>query len=403
VFLDDGTGVPIRLWLRTEFRDVIQVTDGVQGPEVLPASCEPALRQNFPMPDRRPSPGSQVILPIQYLRGVAASMVVWHHAAGQIRGMAAQVPWEFGTSGVDLFFVISGFIMVVTTSGGRVTPVEFWRRRVVRVVPLYWLLTLLMVAVALVAPGLFKTLKVQASTLIQSLLFVPHFSQSFPGVVWPLLVPGWTLNFEMFFYLVFGLVLFLPERRRLLPLVAFFVALTAIGFVFGPFASAAAQTYTHPMLLEFAAGAAIGAWWLSGRWRLPSSTSWLLIGAGFVLLLLRDREPLGTSTQIIGAVLAVVGALDARFAAWKSALLQALGDSSYSLYLTHIFTLGALRVVWNRLLPAPPTLAATIVFMLLSLVVCAAVGWLVYRWVEAPLLARLNRRKKRVVQTLAAP
>jgi hypothetical protein len=62
----------------------------------------------------------------------------------------------------------------------------------VRVVPLCWLLTLLMVAVALVAPGLFKTLKVQASTLAQSLLFIPHFSQSFPGVVWPLLVPGWT-------------------------------------------------------------------------------------------------------------------------------------------------------------------------------------------------------------------
>ena len=355
------------------------------------------------MRDRRPSPGSQVILPIQYLRGVAASMVVWHHAAGQISGMSSQVPWEFGTSGVDLFFVISGFIMVVTTSGGRVTPLEFWRRRIVRVVPLYWLLTLLMVAVALVAPGLFKTLKVQASTLIQSLLFIPHFSQSFPGIVWPLLVPGWTLNFEMFFYLVFGLVLFLPERRRLLPLVAFFVALTAIGLVFGPFASAAAQTYTNPMLLEFAAGASIGAWWLSGRWRLPSSTSWLLIGAGFVLLLLRDREPLGTSTQIVGAVLVVVGALDARFAEWKSPLLQALGDSSYSLYLTHIFTLGALRVVWGHVLTAPPTLAATIVFMLLSLVVCAAAGWLLYRWVEAPLLARLNRRKKRTVQTLAAP
>jgi exopolysaccharide production protein ExoZ len=354
------------------------------------------------MPDRRPSPGSQVILPIQYLRGFAASMVVWHHAAGQISGMSAQVPWAFGTSGVDLFFVISGFIMVVTTSGGRVTPVEFWRRRIVRVVPLYWLLTLLMVAVALVAPSLFKTLKVQASTLVQSLLFIPHFSQSFPGVVWPLLVPGWTLNFEMFFYLIFGLVLFLPERKRLLPLVLFFVALTAIGVVFGPFASAAAQTYTHPMLLEFAAGAAIGAWWLSGRWQLQS-TSWLLIGAGFVLLFLRDREPLGTSTQIIGAILVVVGALDARFASWHNALLLALGDSSYSLYLTHIFTLGALRVVWGRLLPAPPTLAATIVFMLVSLVVCAAAGWLVYRWVEAPLLARLNRRKKPAAQTLVAP
>lgn len=356
------------------------------------------------MSDSRLPPGSRVILPIQYLRGVAALMVVWHHAAGQVSGMSTLVPWAFGTSGVDLFFVISGFIMVVTTAGTGIGPGAFWRRRIVRVVPLYWLLTLLMVAIALVAPGLFKTLKVAPSTLLESLLFVPHFSQSFPGTVWPLLVPGWTLNFEMFFYAVFGVALFLPERSRLIPLVAFFLLLTAIGLVFGPFTSAAAQTYTHPMLLEFAAGASIGAWWLADRWRLPPSMSWLLIGAGAVLLVLRDREPLGTSTQIVGAVLVVMGALDSRFASWRSPVLQALGDSSYSLYLTHIFTLGALRVIWVRVLPAPPDLAATIAFMLVSLAVCGGAGRLVYRWVETPLLQRLNRRRKAaVVGTLAAP
>jgi exopolysaccharide production protein ExoZ len=356
------------------------------------------------MSERGSSSPSRVILPIQYLRGVAALMVVWHHAAGQVRGMSSLVPWSFGTSGVDLFFVISGFIMVVTTAGTGIGPGEFWRRRIVRIVPLYWLLTLLMVAVALVAPGLFKTLKIAPATLVQSLLFIPHFSQSFPGIVWPLLVPGWTLNFEMFFYAVFGLALLLPERKRLLPLVAFFVLLTAIGLAFGPFASAAAQTYTHPMVLEFAAGASIAAWWLSGRWRLPSASSWLLIGAGAALLVLRDQEPFGTSMQIVGAALVVIGALDARFAVWRSPLLLALGDSSYSIYLTHIFTLGALRVVWGRLLPAPPSLASTLVFMAISLVVCAAVGWLVFRWVETPLLRRLNRRRRRAaVGTLAAP
>ncbi len=346
------------------------------------------------MPERRSSPGSQVILPIQYLRGVAASMVVWHHAAGQIAGMSTLVPWVFGGSGVDLFFVISGFIMVVTTADGRIGPVEFWRRRVVRVVPLYWLLTLLMVAVALLAPSLFKTLKVAPATLLQSLLFIPHFSRSFPDMVWPLLVPGWTLNFEMFFYAVFGVTLFLPARHRLLPLVALFVLLVAVGFAFGPFASAAAQTYTHPMLLEFAAGAVVATWWLSGRWRLPRTVSFALIGAGAVLLVLRDQEPFGAAPQIVGAVMVVVGALDARFATWKSPLLQALGDSSYSLYLTHIFTLGALRVVWGKLTSAAPTLAATLVFMLVSLCVCAVVGWCVYRWVETPLLERLNRRHR---------
>jgi exopolysaccharide production protein ExoZ len=356
------------------------------------------------MPESGSSSPSRVILPIQYLRGVAALMVVWHHAAGQVNGMSSIVPWVFGTSGVDLFFVISGFIMVVTTSGSGIGPTEFWRRRIVRVVPLYWLLTLAMVAVALVAPGLFRTLKVAPSTLLQSLLFIPHFSNSFPGVVWPLLVPGWTLNFEMFFYAVFGLALLLPERNRLLPLVAFFVLLTALGFAFGPFASAAAQTYTHPMLLEFAAGASIAAWWLSGRWRLPRATSWALIGAGAVLLVLRDQKPFGTSMQIAGAVLVVIGALDQRLAAWRSPVLQALGDSSYSLYLTHIFTLGALRVLWVKLVPGAPGLTATLVFMAVSLVVCAVVGWLVFRWIETPLLRRLNRRRRRAaVGTLAAP
>lgn len=336
---------------------------------------------------------SRVILPIQYLRGVAALMVVWHHAAGQVPGMSSLVPWAFGTSGVDLFFVISGFIMVVTTSGTGMGPGEFWRRRIVRIVPLYWLLTLLMVAVALVAPGLFKTLKVAPATLVQSLLFIPHFSQSFPGIVWPLLVPGWTLNFEMFFYAVFGLALLLPERIRLLPLVTFFVILTAIGLAFGPFASAAAQTYTHPMLLEFAAGASIAAWWLSGRWRLPPATSWLLIGAGAVLLVLRDQEPFGMSMQIMGAVLVLIGALDARFAAWRSRLLLALGDASYSIYLTHIFTLGALRVLWGKVVHSEPTIFSTALFMLTSLVLCGVAGWIVYRWVEAPFLRRLNRRR----------
>lgn len=341
-----------------------------------------------------PSPRSRLILPIQYLRGVAALAVVWHHAAGQIAGMSAFVPWDFGTSGVDLFFVISGFIMVVTTAGDRVRPTEFWRRRIVRVVPLYWLLTVAMVTVAWVAPQLFKTLQVTPATLLQSLLFVPHFSHSFPASVWPLLVPGWTLNFEMFFYAVFGALLVLPQGLRLQSLVAILVSLVAIGLMFGPFEGAAAQTYTHPMLLEFAAGALIGAWWLSGRGPVPAPASLALLSAGAVLLVMRDHAPLGYGMQILGAALAVVGALNGRFAAWRNATLQALGDSSYSLYLTHVFTLGALRAVWTRAWPGAPDGAATAAFMLISCVVSAGVGWLVYRWIETPLLARLSPKRR---------
>ena len=256
---------------------------------------------------------SGVILPIQSLRGIAALAVVWHHATNQVAGMAAFVPWGFGVSGVDVFFVISGFIMVVTTWDRRITPTEFWRRRFLRVVPLYWLLTLAMVAIALAAPSLFKSLKVAPATLLESLLFVPHFSQSFPGNVWPLLVPGWTLNFEMFFYVVFGTLLVLPRTARMQTLVAALVGLVAIGTLLGPFENAAAQTYTHPMLLEFAGGALLGAWWKSGPRTLPAADALVLLAAGAWMLFLRDRGPLGAASPIVGATLVVAGALGDRF------------------------------------------------------------------------------------------
>ena len=337
-----------------------------------------------------------MILPIQYLRGIAALMVVWHHALGLIPGLNQVFPWDFGVSGVDIFFVVSGFIMVVTTANSTVTPWQFLRRRIVRVVPLYWLLTLALVAMTVAIPHLFKTVKVEPTTLMQSLLFIPHFSLAYPGVVSPLLVPGWTLNFEMFFYLVFGAMLFLPSLRLRLGLMGVaFGVMVGVGAALGPFASAVAQTYTHPMLLEFVAGTLLGAWWVRGEPRLPlwASIVAILVGAG--LLVLRDHPILGAYTQIIGAVLVVLGALGATAYAGRINWWLALGDSSYSLYLTHSFTLAFLRPIWVRLLPdgqqTPLTLSAV---MLVSILICALVGWLSFLWIEAPLSRRLSRRRQ---------
>lgn len=346
------------------------------------------------MTELRPVAARREIRAIQVLRGVAAMMVVWHHAAGQIAGMSTWVPWQFGTSGVDLFFVISGFIMVVTTRSGKVSPFDFWRRRIVRVVPLYWVLTLSMVAVAFAMPSLFRTLQVTPITLLQSLFFVPHFSRSFAGQVWPLLVPGWTLNFEMFFYAVFGAALFLPGRARLPALTAGLLALFLIGAIFGPFASAPAQTYTHPMLLEFVAGAWIATLWLYGRLRLSAAASIAMVVLGGALLVMRDQQPLGYVNQIVGAALMVAGTVNPRFDRWKFKFWQAVGDSSYSLYLTHLFTLGVLRSVWTRLIPAPPDAGTTAVFMVVALGVCAWAGWCTYRVIELPLLRRLQTPRR---------
>ena len=343
----------------------------------------------MPLPEA-PRPASRVILPIQYLRGIAAMMVVWFHGAEQLDGSRALIPNAFGNSGVDIFFVISGFIMVVTTSGARISPLEFMRRRIIRVVPLYWLLTLAMVGVALVAPSLFRTLIVAPATLVESLLFIPHYSTSFPTMAWPLLVPGWTLNFEMFFYLVFALSLALPGRWRLPALLVVFIALVSAGLAFGPMESAPARVYTSLIMLEFVLGAVIGTWWLRHRAEPPRAVSVLAIVAGFAMLLMRNAAPLGTFTQIIGATLLVFGALHAAFAGWRVPLLRALGDSSYSLYLTHVFALGALRILWAHLAGSSTSLLSIYGFMATAIVVCGAVGYAAWKWIETPLSRRLQ-------------
>lgn len=337
----------------------------------------------------------KLIYPIQYLRGIAALMVVAHHATNQIAGVSDHVAFNFGPSGVDLFFVISGFIMVVTTSD--LGPQEFMKRRILRVVPLYWLLTISMIGAALVAPGLFKTLRFSTETVVKSLLFIPHHSLGFPGVPWPVLVPGWTLNYEMFFYLIFALSLFLPVALRLGALALVFGVLIALGYALGPFERVELQTYTSPLLFEFICGAAIAHLWFRERVNFPVWMSICTVAMGVFLLVQRDQAPLGYFNQMLGAVLLIVGALNGRFGRWRNRTLLALGDASYSTYLTHIFTLGMVRAVWVKVVPNANTAVAAWTFMVFAMVLCAAIGWLSYRWIELPLLHQFNRRNDRAV------
>src|SRR5438067_5401161 len=145
---------------------------------------------------------------IQYLRFVAAFGVVLFHACS---GTAH--PFAIGAIGVHLFFVISGFLMWRVTALEPQAPRVFWLHRARRIIPLYWAAIALMVV-------LVHALKVrpweatdQAGPVLKSMLFIPY--RAADGVVAPVVYPGWTLNYEAFFYLVFGLSLFLAPLARL--------------------------------------------------------------------------------------------------------------------------------------------------------------------------------------------
>ena len=147
------------------------------------------------------------LVSIQYLRATAALLVVVFHCAVHLRRMelpADGLAWM--ASGVDVFFVISGLIMWVTTAARPVGPGPFLLRRAARIVPLYWLLTSVMVAATLLVPNLRRTAQFDIAHVTASYLFVPWLH---PGLqeVMPILVPGWTLNHEVVFYGLFGLSL----------------------------------------------------------------------------------------------------------------------------------------------------------------------------------------------------
>ena len=146
-------------------------------------------------------------------------------------------------------------------------------------------------------------------------------------------------------------------------------------------------------MLEFVAGALLGRLWLNEYHHVPA---WVSCARAHCrdrhCLVLRDSPPLGIFNPMVGATLVVFGALNASFAAWQNRPLKALGDSSYSLYLTHLFTLGVLRVLWTRVAHGTTTSFNATIFILCCLIAASVVGFLVFRWIETPILMRLQHR-----------
>src|SRR5271166_3045280 len=148
-----------------------------------------------------------VLLSIQTLRALAALAVVAYHALQWDRG-----GFDVGRAGVDVFFVISGFIMWRVTAGRDVPPRAFLWRRFTRVAPLYWLATLGVLAVALVWPAFLPEVRPGWRHLVLSLAFIPHLDPR--GLPFPTLPPGWTLDYEAVFYAIFAAALAGPRAWR---------------------------------------------------------------------------------------------------------------------------------------------------------------------------------------------
>ena len=343
----------------------------------------------------RPS-APNLVRSIQYLRGVAALAVVVFHAADR-----AGSSFGVGAAGVDVFFVISGFIMWVVTSRRPPHPGVFLLRRIERIVPLYWLVTLATAALAIAAPMAFPAMRPTLAHVGQSLLFIPHVAPD--GLIAPLIVPGWTLSYEFFFYLIFAALLFAPLRLRAWLVSGCLLALVLARPLSDP-SNALWATFTDPILLEFAAGVWLGWAWSNDRLPGPAVAG-LLIAGGLGALAWTavsgvDVAPARLLLWGAPAALLVTGcvAIERHLGvpAWPA--MQRLGDASYSIYLVHGLAISAVVRLLRPLadLPPPVTFGA-------SLVVGVASGLVVYAVVERPLSAWFSRSTPRVAPIAPRP
>jgi len=334
------------------------------------------------------------LVTIQYLRAIAATAVLVFHA-GERFGYS----FTAGAYGVDLFFVISGFLMVAITND-ETQPGKFLQDRIQRIVPIYWLATSVLVIGAFL--GLFPNMKLEWWHTIASYLFLPAPSPVIDQT-WPVLIPGWTLNYEMFFYAIFAALLFL--RGALLRVVSLSVILLGLVMVapLTGISSPALAFYADNIVLEFVFGAWIGlAWKMRLSWEKVPPNVVLALGAVLFIAAASSASELPRSILYgVPSALLLAGMLahEARGKPREIASLELLGDASYSIYLWHGLAVSVAAMIVSKLgLPA-------LVGFVLSIIGGIIGGVISYWIVERPVtnFFRRRRKAKAALQSTDAP
>ncbi|MEG3168628.1 acyltransferase [Sphingomonas sp. LB3N6] len=325
----------------------------------------------------------QRLVGLQYLRGLAACAVVAYHAADR-----AQRPFAAGEAGVDLFFVLSGFLMwAITDEHSR--PRQFLVARAKRIVPSYWIVTSVMLAGAIA--GLFPAVRLTVTHVVTSYAFIPSISPS-NGQAWPLLVPGWTLNYEAGFYLLFGAALCLPRNAQLRSLTVALLALAAIHPLVDD-DQVALRFYSDPHILEF-----LGGLWLAQLWRGPVfghartgpalAVATLILGALALALPAEWPKAVRYGLPALASVATILAFERTRHGIPEFAPLRLMGDASYSIYLWHTLALSVTTKATAGL-----NLGAAAIP--LHFVAGIGIGLIAYVLVEKPMMGYFHRRHDR--------
>jgi peptidoglycan/LPS O-acetylase OafA/YrhL len=328
-----------------------------------------------------------MIANLQLVRAAAAIVVVIFHTiiAVQDYGFGPDTIFGlrgWGFHGVDLFFVISGFVMVLIQSSKTRTASDFLINRIIRIAPAYWILTAAVFALILIAPGMFRMLTADWTVFIRSMTFTTFLSPVKDSP--PLLYVGWTLEYEMLFYLIFAASFAL--RGWLKQFLFAFVLLTIFTLT----------NTTTSVVYEFLLGELCAFYYLSGRTiRHPMAVLALgVVGLNLPFLLPQEFPlPISENRALFFAIPSALVVLGAAFARQTSSrALIVAGDASYSIYLVQVLAIGFVCKLFTRVAPSTPAPLVAIATVGGTIFI----GLLFHLYVEKPLAMHLQRLRTRL-------
>jgi peptidoglycan/LPS O-acetylase OafA/YrhL len=352
------------------------------------------------------------ILSVQMLRALAALTVVIGHVQAQALMNVAKFGGSFTPStllpwgaGVDLFFVISGFIMVVSSEKLFAAPqgsLTFITRRLARIIPLYWSFSTLYLLTKIHLGSAGGNAFPAWRDILASYAFWPvdMFADGHPR---PFYTLGWTLNYEMFFYVLFALLIVFPRGKT----IAFVAAVLTTGVVFDLLVAPGfvpLAFWFQPIVLEFALGMGIALLYRRGVTLSGIARLCLFLGGGLAL----SQDVMDAAHQSVdwitpndlwrvlgwglpAAAMLTAAVLKPQTAHPNGSLAAGavlLGDASYALYLVHPFVIVGLNKVWT----ATGLYQAFGAWPYIALVLAGAsmAALIVHRWFEMPVARRLR-------------
>lgn len=323
---------------------------------------------------------------IQILRGVAATSVVYFHIGASP---------NFGMFGIDIFFVISGFVMSLLVAN-RQTASAFAISRLTRIVPLYWILTTTLLILATINPSLLNSTTADLQNYIKSILFIPYFKEN--GALHPMLVVGWTLNFEIYFYfciwiaILFARPFYLPVTFVLIFFSYFYLGKQIDNRVMSEF-------FSNTILFEFLFGMLIFRLY---SWNPCRNCSKYLFGsiAAFSYVFMAMAESgnhfaqidrlwlYGLPSSILVFSLLGIEELFVQKYSPVVKLLTRIGDASYATYLSHLYVVEGYKKIVSPNLLSPGSPIGVICILFLALLV----GHIANKLVDQPLRAHFKKK-----------